>query len=102
MGRSAVTGMVLSIGEPSTTRAIESLKAQTIPCEDIVLVENVSPFHEAMNAGIARVSTPLFIQCDADMIADPDCVETLLRSFRDDAAKPVIPSARDWIVSDNT
>lgn len=82
--KSAVTGLVLSIGEPTTARAIESLRAQTFPCKDIVLIENVSPFHAAMNDGIARISTPLFIQCDADMIVDPDCVETLLSHFHDD------------------
>jgi len=82
--KSAVTGLVLSIGEPTTARAIESLRAQTFPCEDIVLIENVSPFHAAMNAGITRISSPLFIQCDADMIVDPDCVETLLSHFHDD------------------
>ena len=82
--KSEVTGLVLSIGEPTTARAIESLRAQTFPCKDIVLIENVSPFHAAMNAGIARISTPFFIQCDADMIADPDCIETMLKFVRND------------------
>jgi len=73
-----VSGLVLSIGEASTERAIESLENQTFSCSDIVVVENVVPFHRAMNEGVSRIKTDFFIQCDADMVLDADCVETLL------------------------
>ncbi len=79
-----VTGLVLSMGEKSTQRAIESLKKQTVPCKEIVVVENMSPFYRAMNKGIKKVKTPFFVQCDADMVLDPDCVETMLKFVRKD------------------
>jgi len=79
-----VTGLVLSIGERTTPRAVRSLKNQTVPCREIVIVENVSPFYKAMNRGIRRVKTPFFLQCDADMVPDPDCIEVLLGCMDDD------------------
>ena len=78
-----VTGLVLTIGEETTERAISSLKQQTIPPQDIIVIENVSPFHRAINVGWTRVKTPFFIQCDADMVLDPDCLETMLPSMTD-------------------
>jgi hypothetical protein len=72
-----VTAVVLSIGEPTTTRAVESVKRQTLPIDPIVLVRDVHPFHRALNQGMADVATPFFIQVDADMVLDPDCVERL-------------------------
>jgi hypothetical protein len=72
-----VTAVVLSIGEPTTARAIESVKRQTLPTNAIVLVRDVRPFHRALNQGVADVATPFFVQVDADMVLDPDCVERL-------------------------
>ena len=73
-----VEGLVLTIGEPSTGRAIDALEAQTHRLSGISLVENVTPFHRAINQGVGRVAAPFFLQCDADMVPDPDCVEVLL------------------------
>jgi glycosyltransferase involved in cell wall biosynthesis len=81
-----VTGLVLSLGENNTKRAIESLKKQSIQCRDIVIVRDVTPFHKAMNKGIAKVQTPFFIQCDADMVLDPDCIATMLKFVKKDIA----------------
>jgi len=79
-----VTGLVLTIGEKTTQRAIKSLKKQTLPLKKIVVIKNTSPFHRSMNKGIAQVKTPFFLQCDADMIPDPDCVATMLKFMRPD------------------
>ena len=81
---SEVSAVVLSVGEPYARRAIESLSAQTISLRKIVLVEDVSPFSRAINEGARQVSTPFFVQVDADMVLDPNCVEILLARVRDD------------------
>lgn len=81
---SDVSAVVLSIGEPYTRRAIESLAAQTIPPEEVIVIENVSPFFRAINEGARRVRTPFFVQVDADMVLDPNCIEVLRRDVRDD------------------
>ena len=78
-----VTAVVLSIGEPTTARAVESVRSQTLPVRDIVLVQSVSPFHRALNQGAAAVATPFFVQVDADMVLDPDCVERLASCLTD-------------------
>jgi cellulose synthase/poly-beta-1,6-N-acetylglucosamine synthase-like glycosyltransferase len=79
-----VTGLVFSIGEKTTSRAMAGLRNQTVACKDIVVVNDVSPFYKAMNTGIAKIKTPFFVQCDADMILDPDCIETMLKFIRKD------------------
>jgi hypothetical protein len=65
-------------------RALESVRNQTLPVADIVMVEHVLPFYRAINEGAGRVRTPFFVQVDADMILDPDCVRTLRDAMRDD------------------
>jgi hypothetical protein len=79
-----VSAVVLSVGEPYTKRAIDSLSRQSLPVDDIVLIEHVSPFSRAINEGAKRVHTPYFVQVDSDMILDPTCVETLVASMRPD------------------
>jgi hypothetical protein len=74
---SDVTAVVLSVGEPHTERALASVARQTLPPVETILVERVSPFHRALNSGAQRVRTPFFVQVDADMIANPWCVEEL-------------------------
>ena len=66
-----VTAVVLTIGEPFLARALASLERQSLPPAEVVVVEHVTPFHRALNAGIARVRTELFVQVDADMVLDP-------------------------------
>jgi glycosyltransferase involved in cell wall biosynthesis len=92
-----VTGLVLSIGEKTTKRAIQSLERQTVPPSDIVLVENVSPFHKAMNEGVSRIKTPFFIQCDADMVLDPDCIETMQNFIKEDIAVYIVYLSDDLL-----
>jgi len=81
-----VTGLVLTVGEKTTEEAIKRLREQTVPCQEIIVVQNVTPFHKAINRGISQVKTSFFLQCDADMLLDPDCVETMLKFIRDDVA----------------
>ena len=76
---SDVTAVVLSVGEPHTERALASVARQTLPPAETILVERVSPFHRALNTGARRVRTPFFVQVDADMIANPWCLEELRR-----------------------
>ncbi len=50
------------------------------------MVEDVAPFHRALNCGAARVTAPYFVQVDADMVLDTDCFETLRRAMADHVA----------------
>jgi hypothetical protein len=70
---------VLTLGEATTSRALESVRAQTQPVDELVVIDGVTPFHRALNSGAAGVGTPFFVQVDADMVLDPDCFETLRR-----------------------
>jgi glycosyltransferase involved in cell wall biosynthesis len=77
-----VSAVVLTIGEATTERAIESLHRQTLAPREIVVVSNIRPFYNALNTGVAKVRTPFFIQVDADMILDPQCIEQLRQAVR--------------------
>jgi glycosyltransferase involved in cell wall biosynthesis len=72
-----VTAIVLSMGEPTLVACLDALRAQTRPPADIVLVKQVRGFHKAFNQGLAQVRTDYLLQCDADMLLDPDCIEIL-------------------------
>ena len=74
---SDVTAIVLATGEATLDRALASVRAQTYELADTVIVEGVTPFHRAFNAGAAAVRTPYFVQVDADMVLDPTCVADL-------------------------
>ena len=94
---SDISAVVLTIGEETTQRAIDSLKKQTIPPEEIIVIENVTPFHKALNLGASKVKTEYFVQVDADMVLDADCFEGLRRCFRKDTGI-VVGHLRDDIV----
>ena len=74
---SDITAVILSIGEDTVGRAIESVKRQSLPAQEIIVIEHVSPFYNALNAGAAKVRTAFFVQVDADMILQEDCFEYL-------------------------
>ena len=76
-----VTALVPTLGEKTIEDSINSLKKQTHELTDIIIVRDVTPFPEAMNRGVKQVKTPFLVQCDADMILLPDCVETLLAAM---------------------
>jgi len=68
---------VLTIGEETTSRAIASIEKQTLQPTEIIVIENVSPFHKALNLGASKVKTEFFAQVDSDMILDENCLEEL-------------------------
>jgi glycosyltransferase involved in cell wall biosynthesis len=79
---SDVSAVVLTIGEPTTQRALDSLTRQTLRPAEVVIVKDVRPIHKAINEGAARVTTPFFVQVDSDMVLDPDCIEQLRKRMR--------------------
>ena len=94
---SDVSAVVLTIGESTTQEAIDSIERQTLrPCETII-VRNISPFHDAMNTGVAQVRTPFFVQVDADMILDPHCIAALRHGMRPNIGI-VVARLRDALV----
>ncbi len=51
---SDVSAVVLTLGEPHTGRALESITRQTLPPAEVIVIEGVSPFFRAMNRAPAR------------------------------------------------
>src|SRR5579884_1716035 len=72
-----VGALVLSMGEDTTERAIASLESQTLPIQEVVVLQGVAPFHRALNAGAERMRSPFFLQVDADFVLDPGCAVAL-------------------------
>ncbi len=89
-----VTAVVLSIGEDYTERAIASVRRQTLPVVETIVVRGLSPFYRAINHGAARVQTRFFIQVDADMILDDACIADL-RGCMSDRVGVVLGQLRD-------
>lgn len=81
---SDVGAAILSVGEPHAGRARESAEAQLPPPAEIVNIEGVSPFHRALNEAARRMTSPFFVQVDADMILDRDCFAELRGAVRSD------------------
>ena len=94
---SDVSAVVLTLGEPSTSRALASLDRQTHRVAEVITVNGVRPWHRAMNQGVRRVQTPFLVQLDSDMILDPHCVERLRRAAREDTGI-VVGMLRDPLI----
>ncbi len=74
---SDVTAVVLTMGEKTTQRAIDSLERQIVLPEEITVIRDVAPLHKALNLGASKVKTDFFIQVDSDMVLDRNCLEDL-------------------------
>ncbi len=94
---SDVSAVVLTLGEPSTNRALVSLEHQTHRLAEVITVQGTRPWHTAMNEGVRRVRTPFLVQVDADMILDPDCVARLRKAARNDTGI-VVGMLRDPLI----
>jgi hypothetical protein len=75
--RRDVTAVVLTMGEAATRSALESVRRQTATVRETLVIRGVSPISRAVNLAVESVRTPFFVQVDADMTLDPDCVERL-------------------------
>ena len=80
----SISGLVLSVGEKTTKESIKRLEAQTIPVKRIILIKDVRSWAKAFSLGLSKVHTEFFINCDADMLLYPDCIERLLKYMRSD------------------
>jgi hypothetical protein len=88
---SDVTAVVLTLGEETTDRAIASVRRQTLPPREVLVVGGVTPFYRALNLAASRVPTPFFMQVDADMVLDEDCLESLRAHMRPGVGATVGP-----------
>lgn len=73
-----VSAVILTIGEDSFSDAHLALEKQSVSFREIIVIKNISPFSSAFNEGVNKVKTEFFLQCDADMLLDEDCLEKLL------------------------
>lgn len=78
-----VTALVLTIGEDTTQRAVDAVKRQMLPAEDVIVVKGITPFHKALNLGASSVKTEFFVQVDSDMVPDENCFEELRKCMTD-------------------
>lgn len=78
-----LTAILLTMGERTTRAAIQSLCNQSLKADELIIVENISPFHKAINHGVSRVKTDFLLQLDADMILDKDCILNLMMNMND-------------------
>ena len=83
-GPNDVSAVVLTLGEATTDDAIASITRQTSPPRRTIIVRDIVPFHKALNSGAAEVETAFFVQVDADMILDRQCIATLRSNVRKD------------------
>lgn len=93
-----VTAVLLTIGEAYTARAAASIAAQKAPAAEVIVVRDTVPFHRALNEGAAQVRTPYFVQVDADMVLDADCLGDL-RACMADRVGVVIGHLRDPLLT---
>lgn len=76
-----VSVIVLTVGEDTLNSAIESINNQTLKPVETFIIRNITPFHNAINAGIRKVRTDYFLQVDSDFILDEKCIELLRLSM---------------------
>ncbi len=94
---SDITAVVLTIGEKTTKRAIDSLKKQAVLPKEIIIIRDITPFHKALNLGASNVKTEFFIQVDSDMILDENCLKDL-RKYMTENVGIAIGQLRDSLM----
>jgi len=77
-----ISVVVLTTGEATTAAAIDSLNRQGTPLADIIVIRDIVPFHKAFNAGVRQVKSAFFVQLDADMVLDRDCIAELRKGMQ--------------------
>ena len=92
-----VTAVVLTIGEETTQRAIDSLNSQTVLPNEIIVIKDIAPFHKALNLGTSKVKTEFFIQVDSDMILDKNCLEDFRKCMQENVGIVVGHLADDLV-----
>ena len=61
-----IAGFIVSLGEPTTDKAFQSMQRLIIPC---ILIENITPFCEAINSGMDKLRDYEYIlKSDADIL----------------------------------
>jgi len=84
LGDSDITAVVLTTGEDTYTRAVRSIKSQTLLPKEVITINKISPFYKAINLGASKVKTDFFVQVDSDMILDKNCLKNLRENFSAD------------------
>lgn len=95
--KSNISAVVLTIGESTLQRALDSIKSQSVPIEDIIIIKDVVPFHKALNLGASKVKTKYFLQVDSDMILDEYCAEDLSKCIQENTGI-VVGHLRDPLI----
>jgi hypothetical protein len=94
-----ISAFFMTVGEPTFAAAMASVRAQTVQPAEFLVIENSTPIAKAFALGAHRVANPFFLQCDADMILTPDCIE-VLRGGMDGDIAVTIGFLQDEIMGD--
>lgn len=86
---SDVSAFFMTVGEPTFAKAMASVRAQTVQPAEFLVIENITPIAKAFALGAHRAANPFFLQCDADMILTPDCLEVLRGGMEEDVAATI-------------
>lgn len=80
------SAVLLSLGEVTLGDSERSLLGQRLPPDQLVRVDSVSPFSRAFNLAVGQVEHEFFLQCDADMLLNPDCSQRLFAAMSPETA----------------
>jgi len=94
-----ISAFFMTVGEPTFSQAMASVRAQTVQPAEFLVIKDTTPIAKAFAQGAHRMSHPFFLQCDADMILTPDCIE-VLRSGMEAGIGVTIGFLRDEILGD--
>jgi hypothetical protein len=94
-----VSALLMTIGESAFPKAMDSIRAQTVQPATTLVIKDTKPIARAFAMGARQLTTPFFIQCDADMILTPDCIE-VLRSGMEERVGVTIGFLQDDILGD--